>query len=1495
MPPLTSPAVSLPSDTRLRQRLEAAHDYIKGNDWNEAVRVLQDLIDAKEDQFLPSKAAPADGKPATRAGGIRAEALRLVATLPPKGRETYNTVHGPKARALLKEAIDRDDVQVLTQVVQRYLATEAGAEAAERLGTYHLDRGHRDLAGRCFAALLGRPDAERLPPLTLYKAAVACRLANDKAHEEQAWKALAARAPDGLTVGGQVCELDRLRAGLARLSAEPAARGDWPLFRADPARTGRGDGDVPLLEPLWSVPTVLSKQGPEWIDAGLKAQERANRLVLPGFYPLALPGRVVYRSHAGLHALDPAGGRELWRSWKERAFPPLSLDGIAADSGRAVHVRNWLQAIYGDAFHFPVEGSALGCLSADGERVYAVEDLAVPPPTEVVMQVQGGVPPTGPRDLRPALFANRLQARALDTGELVWEKGGPGPGDLQNCFFLGAPLPVAGRLYALVDKDGEVRLACLDPASGAVHWTQRLGVTPWRMALDPCRRLRGVQMTYAGGLLLCPTDAGAVFAFDPFARSLAWAYLYPSKKLPAEMGTNANLMTFNAAWRESAPAVADGKVVFTSADSDQVHCVSLRDGQPLWQVGQGGSAYLAGVFRDKVLLVGVAGARALSLKDGREAWARPLGVPSGQGAAVGNVYYLPLKHSTQTGGPGVAALNADSGNVLAFAQSRGGEVPGNLAFCRGMVLSQTATTLTAYPQLKTRLKRIDELLASDPHNPRGLTERGTLRLDQGDAEGALADLRAALGASPAGEPKRGAQARLHEALRQAVQRDFAAREKYLAEFETSCRVPVPDGATAGQRLLLDAEQRRREANYLLVLARGRESQGRVAEALAAYADLYARAGRVPGSWNGPEVGWLPSAGPTAPGRGEAATRPESWVHGRVTALVTGAQRAAAEQEAARRWRALAPGADLEGLGRFVTLFGAAGPAGLEARLAYAERLAARPGPGSFLEAELYLLALERQREAPQVAARALETLARLLTERGQTEDALFYYRRLAEEFGPAPVCDGMTGADFLKGLASDRRFLPLLDDPWAGRKYRTEEVRGLFPPRGGMIWMEPEGEAPPCLRRQRLAFDLAGGALRLFDRNTGAELWSQTVTVGGLRQILRTAAPQAWIPYRAEGHLAVVTLGHMAYGIDLLGRRLLWARDLDGKASPVTQISIDESHRLRAHYGDGVIQPLGRVAPLRPAGVCLTVRGQLAALDPLRGDLLWTMALSDPTTDLLADDTHVYLVEGQLARAPTLSRAVSLGGGVATTLTALRLVPDDLLQAVGRNVLLPPTVPGHGRGRLTLYDALAGKDVWSRPLAPGTLTARSEVPYLMATVGRDGKVHVYDLRRRAELFHAEVDADHLRGVNEVRLFQDDAHYYLMLNRELRARDGVAGPALPNAVGGLRTLPAHGHLYAFHRGGSLHWASELKAQCLVLEHFEESPLLLFSALVQRADPRSPAPMLTVTSLDKHNGKVVWRPTEYAPITSPVHRVQIDPAAGAVELITQHRKLRHTVAE
>src|SRR5213082_2971512 len=108
---------------------------------------------------------------------------------------------------------------------------------------------------------------------------------------------------------------------------------------------------------------------------------------------------------------------------------------------------------------------------------------------------------------------------------------------------------------------------------------------------------------------------------------------------------------------------------------------------------------MAGVFNGKVLIVGKSAVRALSLEDGRQLWYAPTGdVPSGQGVASQNVYYLPLKKGE------IMALDIDKGHVKAHNRAKtAGPAPGNLVFYEGAVISQTPTQIVAYPQLAARL------------------------------------------------------------------------------------------------------------------------------------------------------------------------------------------------------------------------------------------------------------------------------------------------------------------------------------------------------------------------------------------------------------------------------------------------------------------------------------------------------------------------------------------------------------------------------------------------------------------------------------------------------------------------------------------------------------------------------------------------------------------------------------------------------------------------
>src|SRR5262249_25590971 len=150
------------------------------------------------------------------------------------------------------------------------------------------------------------------------------------------------------------------------------------------------------------------------------------------------------------------------------------------------------------------------------------------------------------------------------------------------------------------------------------------------------------------GVLVCPTNAGAILGIDLLSHSLVWAYSYredsgkenPQMEMMRRRGMWMGQMTGHQLipdWKVSAPVVQDGKVVFTAPDGASAPCLSPRNGARLWRAARADDLYLAGVFNGKVLLVGKTSCRALNLADGKQVWVQPTGLPSGQGVASDNV------------------------------------------------------------------------------------------------------------------------------------------------------------------------------------------------------------------------------------------------------------------------------------------------------------------------------------------------------------------------------------------------------------------------------------------------------------------------------------------------------------------------------------------------------------------------------------------------------------------------------------------------------------------------------------------------------------------------------------------------------------------------------------------------------------------------------------------------------------------------------------------
>lgn len=1547
--------VSLPTDRKAKKSIELAEDFIKEEDWSGAAETLQGLLEAKEDLFLQVKRKDAKGKESVQWTSIKAEANRLLGTMPANGLEVYELKYGARAKERLNQAKAKGDRQVLAEVAQRYLHTESGAEATNLLGTYHLDRGQYLMAALCFERLLTHEKAGKLSPITLLKATLAFRrAANQESSSEalmtrmadKAWSQITKANPAGIQVGERKISLEDLQKELDKGKESPLLVSifDWPCFRGNPSRSAQGNGSSPFLEYKWYQKTITSTFTQRFVDQAVSSYE-GREAVMPAFFPIAAAGKLVYRSYFGLHAVDLKNGKLQWEQPSAFGLDVLGKDKDPNTSQQVI-MQQWLQwymaaGPQGGTQGFIFENSVLGSLSTDNNYVYAVDDMGVPPHPNALQQMMwGGMPNFGP--FSDAVHYNKLLAINLESGKLVGELGGKDPNfkppvvnnpgkvppqpvkppekkpmetdySLEGSYFLGPPLPVGGKLYVMNEKNSELRLICLDPPREepqpdgkmisyppAINWIQPVGdLRENKLLMSPGRRIQAVHLAYGDGILVCPTNLGKVLGVDLLSHSLVWAYSYREDqdrnsgvvKQPGMWMNPAQDLNLRPDWKVSAPVIQDGKVVFTAPDGASVHCLNLRTGTRAWKAPRTDDLYMAGVFSGKVLLVGKSSCRALNLPDGKQLWAKETGLPSGQGVASDNVYFLPLKSAYLSKEPEVCSIDINKGEVVAHTKSRKKEVPGNLLFYEGDVLSQTVSQVTAYPQLKVKLAQIQEALKKNPKDPLGLTERGELYLDKGDIMAAVDDLRTALDQKPSEEVLPKTRTKLYEAYTELFQRDFnTASEKFLDEYKDMCKVTIPKEATPDEVKNFKKEEQARQANFLCLMGKGREKQGKLVDAFEYYRQF--------GTLNGNQDLVSVIDEPTV------KARPDIWAQGRIAAMITTAteeQRKPLENKIAQEWASVQKANNLDQLRSFVASFGSLFTVGKEARLQLADRLLTDGfSEQAFLEAELHLQQVRRQGDVQQ-AARALEAQARLLIKKGLLEDAAFCYRVLGRDFGKTVIRDGKTGADFFNELATDKRFLPFLDEPraaWSGGKIKAKEnTGGPFQMTQQTINFEPDGEVMPFFQRHRIGLNMGTFQLKMVDRYTNEERWSHNLASPN-NNVNWGYNPNGYarFVYNLQGHLAVLNYGRMVYGLDLVDRKVLWEKDLIPNM-PSQQLMHDGNGGLQVYYPDGYWRKVGQAGPVEASYVCLHSHLGLVAMDPLKGTVLWSKSDVPVGTQIFGDDQHLYMIEVRTNGTTGASRALRAHDGVAVEVPDFSEIYQRKVRTMGRNLLLSEN-DAQGAMVLRLYDVHTGKDKWKKTFSQRAMLLKAQDSTIAGVVEptNGGKVTVLDLDTQKELFQAKVEPKDVDGSSEVHLLQDQDQVYLAINKP--NNNPQAGMVFwANHIMGMRRLNVSGKVYAFDRtNGSLRWHNDVPSQMLVVEQFQDMPILLFTNQFNRVlNPQNGQAVqcTSVLSIDKRTGKRLWD-KEYRSNGSQnyyFYWLNNNPRAGVVELISYNLKLIH----
>ena len=756
LPAAEDAGVFLPTDRAKERQLDRASRLLAAGEWTDAAALLDEILADDRDAFMV--AGSGDG---TRLS-IRAEATRLVAALPPSGRDAYALLCRSRADRVLAEAVARADAAGVDAVARRWFATPAGRRAAAIAAQAAFEADDPCTASAWLERLAASGEPVWKPTLTLMRAAAAARAGDRPTAERLVAEARRLPAAAGRLGGGDVAGSgDRPSDAWLDRFAPPAVRdpaGDWRLARGDAARNAVVDATQPLLVPRYRVPLTRHPEEARLLEKRRRALVADGGLAVPAGSPLAVAGIVVVQTPLGILGVDFETGKRLWLQ-----------SAVAATRGSAVEM----------ALSRGFDDATSGGLSSDGVRVFAVESHpdALTPAADAVAAGFGAA------DGR-WVGGNMLTAYdATAKGEVSWRlpqadqaaAATGDPVDMARDWFMGAPLVVGRDLFVLVEAHGQVRVDVLNAADGTVQWSQPLADLEERQsAAGPdcyTRRLAGLTPALAEGVLVCPIGGGTVVALDLTSRALLWAHSY---RLAAERGDDAGGIRLRGLTGEPReplagrggdpwPVIAGGRVFLMPYDADGLVCLGLRDGAAAWHRPLRGRRQIAGVVAGSLVLVSADGVEAVSADTGRQRWTRPHppgSRPSGRGLLTGTRLFLPVD------APAVVEIDLADGRLAGQHAVRGGGVPGNLIAVRGEVISRGIDFLDMFHQTGELESKVETASHDATRRPWADYWGGQLDLAAGEVGAALERIRTAAGSARA-PPSAAA-----DALVFAMRRDF---------------------------------------------------------------------------------------------------------------------------------------------------------------------------------------------------------------------------------------------------------------------------------------------------------------------------------------------------------------------------------------------------------------------------------------------------------------------------------------------------------------------------------------------------------------------------------------------------------------------------------------------------------------------------------------------------------------------------------------------------
>lgn len=1480
-------------DRKQAEMLRKANAAAHAQDWQAALEWAQTLLAQEEDSV---------SRVDNGWQSVREQAMRVMLQIPEDVLRGFRQRIGAEAARRLDEAEESGRIDRLAHVAMRFLVLEPGQSAAQRLAVRHLDRGEFALATRWFRWLDDAKAAITRERHWQLQAALAAKQAGDKESAEKWLKRTSPNIEEGsasrpplddeqIEMGGTKVRVSDWWSALPGRVVAQTAPAEWPMFFGAANRAALSRGGEPLLLPRWRQPLTQLQPLQRQIEMLVEDMHDQNRATISVCQPLLINGCVVLRTLGGVQVFDVETGRALWstaeRFKAEDLIGPGNVQPTYTSVNRVIRVVNGVQQVDYSNTNWEQHPIAqllfangnFGVLSSDGRQLFSVED-----DTFVMQQMQmywGNNDPSKQDALRRSWTSNKLVSYDLRNGRPLWTVGGVESSEafqpeLPGVFFFGAPVADGHELFVVGERDGEIRLFCLQAETGKLLWTQLLATAETAISRDIARRQFVAQVSISDGLVICPTTVGWLAAVDRASRQLRWVHRFsapqannPRRGMVGQPVTQ--LMPWGQRWLPSAPVIVGDAIVYTPQElfdelqtrTTSIVCLGLHDGARRWLKPKDNWLALNGVADGKVLLLGQTSIGALSLTNGDSAWNQAIpnsdGVPSGLGAIAGDRWHLPLSSGQ------VWTVSLKDGSRTGRQWANAGTRLGNLALYRGGVVSAHPAGLTCFEQRESIAEQIRQRTQRDPADTLALlTEASILQLEHKSSDAWKVLQRVKADSVPAELRPRYLDA-LREVLSDVISQDpskpLADRTAELATFEKL--LTEPDDQLQAKRLRVE---------YL----RFKGTQTGDREPLLNALELLLELSREEG-----EQVLVLKGSPTT------AVRLDAWVGGQLSELwgsLTAEKRSDVDGRIVEEIRKLGnttPAARRRGLELF-----AFHPATRELRwqeieLAITER--------DVSHAELSLLRLAEGQDSLD-AARAWQRLVELYRSLNLKDDAAAAGQRLSRLDNVALV-DGTTAKQWVEKEVDAGRLTRTTAShapDWSTLEFKLERSIG-YQGNAEQVQECPLPDARwPFFTAQRFQYQMLNSPIstqrlamsRLGDSQLdwSLPLRNKQTSNMGYGTVIRTVGHQMLVYHREVLHL-----------LSPLDHRVVWTRPLESRG--VNYLDPMQAARRQTlpmqtsiEFQSRPMDPTDEMTRNSLLTLCtpelIGYRGRrvLTVTDSATGQ--WRWELRDLPNDARVQATNDFISVASASRWPNglLLRARD---GQAVPMVGQH--PERFQSAkmtLGSDLLVVSKADGNAIA-VERWNPLTQKAVW-RDTFPTTnqfswLDART-----LATLDKDGKLATLDVDTHETQTLGTVKPADLAGYNQRRyLIADHDRLFLI----------VSGNQTNNFLGDeFATVPINGKIFAFDRraGGEL-WRQNVENQGLILSHFGASPVLLFSTRRFEQRGRIHVQVQKLLMLDKKTGRKQFE-DEFTNQFSGYRSLNLNLAERQIELLTYNDRLR-----